>query len=162
MRKLVILLPLFPVVLLGGVRAQSNAGCPARPQTLVQMRECYRPLLVFAPSAGDARLAAQREALDSAADDMMDRDVLLVPVLVGGAGGFVAPLDAPYVVLGAAEMADVRRRFGVAAGSFRVVLLGKDGGVKLRSSEPLAVDRLDSLIDGMPMRRLEMQRGHTH
>jgi hypothetical protein len=74
----------------------------------------------------------------------------------------VAPLDAPYVVLGAAEMADVRRRFGVAAGSFRVVLLGKDGGVKLRSSEPLAVDRLDSLIDGMPMRRLEMQRGHTH
>jgi hypothetical protein len=126
------------------------------------MRECYRPLLVFAPGAGDARLAAQRDALDHDADDMMDRNVLLVPIVAGGAGGFQAPLDAPYVVLGGAEMAEARRRFGVAAGSFRVVLLGEDGGVKLRSSEPVGVDRLNSLIDGMPMRRLEMQRPHDN
>ncbi len=133
-----------------------------RPQTLAQMRDCYRPLLVFAPTGSDARLAAQREALDSAADDMMDRNVLLVPVPAGGASRFEAPLDAPYVVLSEAEMADARRRFGVAVGSFRVVLLGEDGGAKLRSTEPVGVDRLNSLIDSMPMRRLEMQRPHDN
>jgi hypothetical protein len=156
-------LPIFlAAVALSPVSAQSHPQCPTRPQSLAQMRGCYRPLLVFAPAPGDGRLAAQRDALDSAADDMMDRNVLLVPILAGSAAGFQAPLDAPYVLLGATEMAAARKRYEMASGGFRVLLLGEDGGVKLRSSEPVPVDRLNSLIDSMPMRRLEMQRPHAN
>ncbi len=141
--------------------AQARPDCPARPQTLAQMRGCYRPLLVFAPTASDPRLARQRDALDHAADDMMDRNLLLVPIPKAGSSP-ETPLDAPFVLLGAAEMAAARRRYGVLPASFRVLLLGEDGGVKLTSHTPVAVERLNSLVDSMPTRKLEMRRPHAN
>ncbi|MEO1710911.1 MAG: DUF4174 domain-containing protein, partial [Pseudomonadota bacterium] len=52
----------------------------------------------------------------------------------------------------------LRRRYGVAAGSFRAILVGKDGGVKLSTGSPLSTGRLFGTIDAMPMRRQEMRR----
>lgn len=43
------------------------------------------------------------------------------------------------------------------SGSTKVVLIGKDGGVKNRQQEP-DLDALLAQIDTMPMRRLEMKR----
>ena len=40
---------------------------------------------------------------------------------------------------------------------FEVVLIGKDGGVKARTSEPGALKEFLALIDTMPMRRAEMR-----
>lgn len=40
---------------------------------------------------------------------------------------------------------------------FEVILIGLDGGVKLRQTKLLRLDKLFALIDGMPMRRLEMR-----
>jgi len=40
---------------------------------------------------------------------------------------------------------------------FQVLLIGKDGGVKLRSSEPVSMKDLFGLIDSMPMRQQEME-----
>jgi len=39
-----------------------------------------------------------------------------------------------------------------------VILIGKDGGIKLKESYPVAPERIFSLIDGMPMRRAELKR----
>ena len=141
--------------------AQSRPDCPTQPHTLAAMRGCYRPLLVFAPSADDRRLAAERTALDQAADDMMDRNVLLVPV-VKSPSSLPLPLDAPYSVLGARESVAARRRYGVAPGRFEVVLLGEDGSEKMRSGKPVVAEELNSLIDRMPTRKLEMQRPHAN
>jgi len=44
----------------------------------------------------------------------------------------------------------------VQAGTFQVLLIGKDGGVKLRSSGPVSMKDLFGLIDSMPMRQQEM------
>lgn len=41
---------------------------------------------------------------------------------------------------------------------FEVVLIGLDGGIKLRQNEILQTEKLFSLIDSMPMRRAEMRR----
>ena len=124
------------------------------------MRGCYRPLLVFAPSAGDGRLAAQRSALAQSAGDMMDRKVLLVPFVESGES-LKLPLDAPYSAPGAREMVAARRRYGVTPGRFTVVLLGEDGGEKLRSDKPVTAEELNRLIDQMPTRKLEVQRPHA-
>ena len=43
------------------------------------------------------------------------------------------------------------------AKTFSVVLIGKDGGEKLRRPTPLAPDELFALVDAMPMRRAEMR-----
>ena len=44
----------------------------------------------------------------------------------------------------------------VSSSSFQLLLLGKDGGVKLRSSTA-SLEDIFSLIDTMPMRRREMR-----
>ena len=43
------------------------------------------------------------------------------------------------------------------AKTFSVVLIGKDGGEKLRRPTPLAPDELFALVDVMPMRRAEIR-----
>jgi hypothetical protein len=50
----------------------------------------------------------------------------------------------------------VETRFGSAA--FSVVLIGKDGGEKLRRSTPLAPADLFAIVDVMPMRQAEMKK----
>jgi hypothetical protein len=62
--------------------------------------------------------------------------------------------QAQYVLKDAAA---VRERFGVARSDFTVILVGKDGGEKLRDSKPLTYARLQATIDAMPMRRQEMK-----
>jgi hypothetical protein len=141
--------------------AQANANCQVRPKTLAAMRHCYRPLLVFAPGTNDARLKKQGAILDADADDMMDRFVMLTPILTDSRG-YQTPLDTPYIVLGKSEMQAIRTRFHVAEGSFVVLLLGEDGSEKLRSEEPIGAGRLNALIDTMPSRKAERERPHAN
>ena len=42
--------------------------------------------------------------------------------------------------------------------SFRILLIGKDGGIKHESSRSVSILRLFELIDSMPMRQDEMQQ----
>lgn len=155
------LLPLALTLLPLTMQAQAHPGCPLHPQSLAAMHDCYRPLLVFSPSATDPRLTAQQATLDAAADDMMDRNLLLLPVL-NDAAHYKAPLDAPTASLHRGEAAALRTRFHVAPGSFLVVLLGEDGGSKLRSQHPVTIEQLNSLIDTMPTRQREMQQPHSN
>ena len=140
---------------------QARAGCPMHPQNVAAMRGCYRPLLVFSPAGTDPRLRKQEALLDSAADDMMDRNMLFVPVL-DHAQGYRAPLDAAAAELPEREKAALRKRFGVAPGSFRVVLLGEDGGAKLTRGTPVEAERFNRTIDAMPTRKREMQQPHSN
>lgn len=41
---------------------------------------------------------------------------------------------------------------------FEVILVGLDGGIKLRQDQPATTDKLFSLIDSMPMRQHEMRQ----
>jgi hypothetical protein len=140
---------------------QASAKCQVQPKTLAAMRNCYRPLLVFSPTASDVRLKRQSDLLDQDADDMMDRFVMLTPVLPS-VKNFTAPLDTPYVVLSSQQMQAIRSQFQVPADSFVVLLLGEDLGEKLRSTRPVDPTRLNTLIDEMPSRKTEMQRSHAN
>lgn len=42
--------------------------------------------------------------------------------------------------------------------NFAVVLTGKDGGEKFRSTKPITLKDLYAIIDAMPMRRQEMRK----
>jgi len=92
--------------------------------------------------------------LDQYADDMMDRNLLYVPVLAQS-GHFEAPLDAPYVLLKPAEMNALRARFQIGQSEFAVVLVGKDGSEKFRTKKAISVLKLDEIVDAMPMGRQE-------
>lgn len=110
-----------------------------------------RILVLAAPGAGDADLQRQRLAVAHYADAVVDRD-LRVFVLSGRAGTRDAtPLDADAV-------ARLRDAWGLPGDARAMLLVGKDGGVKMRA--PLEGDIRDVFaeIDRMPMRRDEMRR----
>jgi len=140
---------------------QASLKCQVQPKTLAAMRNCYRPLLVFSPSATDSRLKRQGEILDADADDMMDRFVMFTPVLQS-TRGYSAPLDTPYVLLSSQQMQHIRSQFQVPQESFVVLLLGEDGNEALRSTRPVDSDRLNALIDATPSRKIEMRRPHAN
>jgi hypothetical protein len=154
-------LPLVALLSSTFALGQASLKCQVQPKTLAAMRNCYRPLLVFSPTANDPMLRKQSRILDAAADDMMDRFVMFTPILPT-AKNFSTPLDTPYTVLSAQQMQSIRSQFHVPADTFLVLLLGEDGSEALRSETPISSTRLNSLIDTMLSRKGEMKRPHAN
>jgi hypothetical protein len=53
------------------------------------------------------------------------------------------------------------KKYNVISGQFALLLIGKDGGEKLRSHTPVEKEAIFKLIDSMPMRQTEMN-GKKH
>ena len=108
--------------------------------TIAQMRWERRVLIVAAPSAQDASLAEQRRILAAWKTNAAARDLSIVEVV-------------DNQVRGAADTAaQIRRRYRFPA-AFTAILIGKDGGEKLRSAKPFPAAALEATIDAMPMRK---------
>jgi Domain of unknown function (DUF4174) len=63
----------------------------------------------------------------------------------------------PFFEDGSDESTAARSRFRVEDGAFATILVGRDGGEKFRSAEPIPAGKLFDLIDAMPMRQREMR-----
>ena len=140
---------LLGVVLSLGLGLGHWHGALAQGFDLDGLRWERRPLLVFAPSAGAPLAVALGAALGRADVGLFDRDMIVIEVY----GDDSARADGASLPSGTA--AHLRQRFDVAATEELVVLVGKDGGEKLRTASP-DLDAIFSLIDTMPMRRREM------
>lgn len=114
----------------------------------------FRPVLMSAPSDRDGLLLQQREAFSTALDGLRERDIVLIEIVGEDVATVIGP-DCP------AAAGDLRERYDIAADRFSVVLLGKDGGIKLLSDEPVSPERLFRLIDAMPMRQREMSEAQA-
>jgi hypothetical protein len=62
------------------------------------------------------------------------------------------------LIAGSSDHQLLSRRFSVPKKDFNLVLLGKDGDVKLLTSQP-SLENLLTLIDTMPMRQRELRIG---
>jgi len=114
-----------------------------------------RPVLVFVPGADHPLLSAQRAALAGEAPGLDDREIVVIEVV--GDDVTVDGRPAPGL---AAE--GLRKRYRVGDGEAAALLVGKDGGVKMRQVRALSTKALYPTIDAMPMRRQEMrERGGT-
>ena len=138
-------------------RDQPSAGCPAQPNTLRAMRDCYRPLLVFAPALDNPKLMQQFNELKAHASELKTRTVLYVPIVPEGHNQPIPGSRVPTVRLSEDELAAMRHRFKVEPDDFLVILIGKDGGEKLSSRTPVTVDQLERVINSITMRKSEMQ-----
>jgi hypothetical protein len=115
------------------------------------LRDTYRPLLIFAPSPTDPQLQIQLRWLRENAADVAERDVAVIAVPYQSP----SPTQATLTDAGATA---ARRSFHIAPTDFTVILIGKDGGEKLRSHQPIPMETLRSTIDAMPMRQDEMRQ----
>ena len=98
-----------------------------------------RPIVVFADSPNDPAFAEQMELLRDRRDDLEERDVVVLTDTDPSA------------------RSDLRRK--LRPRGFALVLIGKDGGVKLRKPKPWDVRELSRVIDKMPMRIQEIKQG---
>ena len=104
---------------------------------LAAFRWEMRPVLLFAPSVRDDRFRAAMAELRAARADLRDRDIV--------------------VLLDTDPERQTALRETLDPAGFLMVLVGKDGGIKLRSDRVIPVETLNATIDAMPMRQREMR-----
>ena len=135
-----------------------SSMCSAQ-QTLATLKDTHRVLLLFAPSDRDPRYVQQMQMLAHHGAEMKERDLVLIPVVTEAGPQITA--ETLRVIRGPGlsdeEQLLARQRFHLAPEAFATILLGKDGGEKLRVTAPVSMDRLNRTIDAMPMRKDEMK-----
>lgn len=96
-----------------------------------------RPIVVFADSENDPRFEQQLTLLQAQAAALAERDVVVLT-------------DTDPSVT-----SDLRKK--LRPRGFMIVLIGKDGGIKLRKASPWDVREVSRVIDKMPMRQREVR-----
>ena len=96
-----------------------------------------RPVVVFADSDADPRYSEQIDLLMASLPDLAERDVVVL-----------TDTDP-------AARSDLRLK--LRPRGFMLVIIGKDGGVKLRKPLPWDVREISRTIDKMPMRKREVR-----
>jgi len=110
-----------------------------------------RVLVILSPTESDLSFQLQKQELASSSEGVLERDLMILEILEHGES------RVGNQILSGKSVQAILKRLGVQRGSFQILLIGKDGGVKLRSSEPVSVKDIFGLIDSMPMRRQEME-----
>ena len=96
-----------------------------------------RLIVVFSDSPNDPRFTEQTELLRSLPSELLERDVI--------------------VLTDTDPSAQTRLRQKLRPRGFVMVIIGKDGGVKLRKPLPWSVREISRAIDKMPLRQREIQ-----
>lgn len=105
--------------------------------TLDQFQWTARPIVVFADTPADPRFHEQINMLKAGMGDLVARDVV---VLTDTDPTAASPI-----------------RQKLRPRGFQVVLVGKDGDVKLRKPLPYSVREITRTIDKMPLRQQEVR-----
>lgn len=131
---------LFPLL------AAQSAVAPGLAQALQASRWQHRVLLIGAPTATQADFQRQKVLLTADEKGLAERDFNVIEVV--------------YNQLSPTDRQCWTQQLGQPLSGFRVVLIGKDGGVKRTETQPLAAAEFFHTVDKMPMRRQEMRRRH--
>ena len=108
-----------------------------------------RPLLIFAPAESDPRLVETMRRIEASRCDFVDRDMVLGRIVTDGTSTLEGHL------IGTNQAQRLISKFGISTDSFSVVLIGKDGGEKLRVADVPDLQAIYAVVDGMPMRARE-------
>ncbi|MBX5043619.1 DUF4174 domain-containing protein [Rhizobium lentis] len=138
-------------LLYGATKIDETNSAYAPTESLAAFQWRNRVFVVFA-DRDNSRAARQENQLLADRQALDERD--LVVLKISGAG--VRPL------FGAADGLDgeaIRRDLeALEIGEFAAFLIGKDGTVKLKVSEPITNGELFAIIDSMPQRAAETLR----
>ncbi|ANK86569.1 MULTISPECIES: DUF4174 domain-containing protein [unclassified Rhizobium] len=116
---------------------------PDLPQSLERFRDSKRVLIIFA-DAQDDRPAIQDEWLRNAQMRLIEEDV---EVFIIAGGGAFSLFDDGWEL----DADDIRERLqGPPYSEFGLILIGRDGTVKLRSSEPRTAEEIFAALDKLP------------
>ncbi|NTE86359.1 DUF4174 domain-containing protein [Agrobacterium rubi] len=108
-----------------------------------------RIVLVFG-NADDLKVVRQTKVLLTQIAGLDERDMVVIGVTEDRATRI-------YGKVRALDRTTIREEADIVGNDFQVVLVGKDGGIKLRSPDVVSDIQMFDLIDRMPMRRSEQE-----
>ena len=122
------------------------------PMDLDQFQWKNRLLLIFAPDVNDEFFQKLQGEIIAQKAGVEDRDLVVFEILEKDISRMNATqLDRP--------VADsIRNRFGAPQHKFTLLLVGKDGGIKMKRHDQANLKEVFDLIDSMPMRKNEMRQ----
>ena len=119
---------------------------------LTQFQWKNRLLFLFAEDANDPFFKNLQSQIMAQKAEVDDRDLIIFELPAKGSTRMgTTPLDR--------QQADsIRAHFDIPGNTFSLILVGKDGGIKLKREDRVDLSDVFGLIDSMPMRQREMQR----
>lgn len=111
-----------------------------------------RLLIIFAPDSHHPHLKQIQAEISNENAGVEDRDLVVFEVLEKD------PSHMNGSRLSHADADALRERFEISRNTYALIVVGKDGGVKLKRSERVPLSEVFALIDSMPMRRDEMRQ----
>jgi len=110
-----------------------------------------RILIVIADQESDSLFNEQVSDFEGRENGFKDRDLITFYVFRKGTSRLnEQPLDP-------VSAEEILEQYGSDLPDFRLLLIGKDGSVKLQKDSPVLVQDIFGLIDSMPMRQREMR-----
>ena len=135
-------------LLYGATKIDETNSAYAPAESLAAYQWKNRVFILFADK-DNARAARQENQLLADRAGLDERDIVVLKV----SGGHVRLL---FGAAGSLDGDAIRRDLEAPEeGEFAAFLLGKDGTVKLKATEPIASGELFAIIDSMPMRAAE-------
>jgi len=130
----------------------TSRNAMAMPLDLDQFQWKNRLLFLFAPNRNHPLFEPLHKSLAAQKTEAADRDLVVFEILESGPSS----VNTNYLDPQAAQK--LRDKFDVQRGRFAVILVGKDGGIKLNRRDPTQLADIFALIDAMPMRQDEMRQ----
>jgi hypothetical protein len=130
----------------------TSRNAMAMPLDLDQFQWKNRLLFLFAPNRNHPLFEALHKSLAAQKTEAADRDLVVFEILESGPSS----MNSKYLASEAAL--SLRKRYKVNQGEFAVLLVGKDGGIKLNRQNETRLEDIFALIDAMPMRQEEMRQ----
>lgn len=111
-----------------------------------------RLLFLFAPQRSDSLFTDLQDEITVNKTEAEDRDMVIF-VIFESEPSFINSEN-----LDVQSAAALRKKFDIPPGRFTAILVGKDGGVKLKQHTGVKLNDIFALIDAMPMRQEEMRQ----
>jgi hypothetical protein len=138
---------IFMTLSMGGSRTAA-----AQNYDLSQYLWKNRLLLLFAPHRSHPLFDSLHRSVATRKAEVSDRDLVVFEIFDSD------PSRVNNAPIGSETARLLREKFSVDREEFNVILIGKDGGVKLNRNDQTNLNEIFALIDSMPMRREEMRQ----
>ena len=130
----------------------SSRDAQAQSLDLSEFQWKNRLLFLFAPNRNHPMFDALHTSLAVRQSEAIDRDLMIFEILES------SPSRMNNESIDSETARLLRVKFGILRDDFTVILIGKDGGIKLNRKKQTQLDDIFALIDSMPMRQEEMRQ----
>jgi Domain of unknown function (DUF4174) len=107
---------------------------------LTAQQSNYRRILIFAPDSSNISLKTQNQIFKKSDSGCVERNIIVENHIFKS------------------KSHKIFDKYQISTQDFTIILIGKDGFVKLRSKEIVSAERIYALVDAMPMRKDELRK----